>query len=535
MVGDSPVSMPPVDPAPPPEGGGRPRPAAIGIDFGTSKCCVAAVRDGRVDVLENELRQRTTPSCVAFNSQQRLVGSDALDQAVVNCTNTVHAVKSFLGRTYDEVKDMSSLCRIQQTYSDNKFEYAVQYKNHDQRLRPDQVAAMLLGKMKDIAESSLGCPVDRAVISVPASFGNAQRLAVKYAAKVAGLEVLELINETTAAGVAFADNRTVKTPAVIAVVDFGAGKLDVSIMEVRDGSVNVIATNGNPNLGGRDLDEALAAHCETLIQEKYNYTVKDKKQLERLRIACEKSKKTLALLPEARLSLDGIFGSTDANLTIKRKEFNSLISRDIRREITLSFDRLISQKSLTKDVISKVVLVGGSTRVPLVRAILEEYFGPGKLDQTVNQDEAVALGAALRAAALDGRGAAVGGIAVRDVSFYDIVCTDELIHEWVSEENRFLKDIERETKRVDAEVNLDSLCIEIGNMMSDAEHLFPVGLEAREKFKSFEAELQKIAEWNESSESASIEAISAKMDELAVIRVQLVEMIQEQRTRSPGE
>ncbi|KAA0200338.1 hypothetical protein HAZT_HAZT008916 [Hyalella azteca] len=198
--------------APPPEGGGRPRPAAIGIDFGTSKCCVAAVHDGRVDVLENELGQRTTPSCVAFNSQQRLVGSDALDQAVVNCANTVHAVKSFLGRTYNEVKDMSSLCRIQQTYIDSKFEYVVQYKNQIRWLRPEQVAAMLLGKMKDIAESSLGCPVDRAVISVPASFGNAQRLAVKYAAQVAGLEVLELINETTAAGVAFADNRTVKTP-----------------------------------------------------------------------------------------------------------------------------------------------------------------------------------------------------------------------------------------------------------------------------------------------------------------------------------
>ncbi|KAA0195555.1 hypothetical protein HAZT_HAZT011295 [Hyalella azteca] len=118
--------MPPVDPAPPPEGGGRPRSAAIGIDFGTSKCCVAAVRDGRVDVLENELGQRTTPSCVAFNSQQRLVGSDALDQAVVNCANTVHAVKSFLGRTYEEVKDMSSLCRIQPTSYDGRFENAVQ-------------------------------------------------------------------------------------------------------------------------------------------------------------------------------------------------------------------------------------------------------------------------------------------------------------------------------------------------------------------------------------------------------------------------
>ncbi|KAA0195548.1 hypothetical protein HAZT_HAZT006168 [Hyalella azteca] len=180
-------------------GGGRPRPAAIGIDFGTSKCCVAAVRDGRVDVLENELEQRTTPSFVAFNSQQRLVGSDALDQPVVNCANTVYAVKSFLERTYDEVKDCYFPCHIQPILKGHRIEYVAHYKNRDQRLRPEQVAAMLLGKMKDIAESSLGCPVDRAVISVPASFGNAQRLAVKYAAQVAGLEILELINETTAA------------------------------------------------------------------------------------------------------------------------------------------------------------------------------------------------------------------------------------------------------------------------------------------------------------------------------------------------
>ncbi|XP_018017206.1 ribosome-associated molecular chaperone SSB1-like [Hyalella azteca] len=280
-----------VSPAVLPERGGRPSPFAIGIDFGTSKCCVAVVRDGRVDVLENELGQRTTPSCVAFNSQQRLVGSDALSQAVVNCDNTVHGVKKFLGRTYDEVKDLSSLCRINPTEPSDIFENFIHYKNTDLRLRPEQVAAMLLGKMKDIAESSLGCPVDRAVISVPASFGNAQRLAIKNAAQVAGLEVLELINETTAAGVAFVENRTVQTPEVIAVVDFGAGKLDVSIMEIL----------------------------------------------------------------------------------------------------------------LTKDEISKVVLVGGSTRVPLVRAVLEGYFGPGKLDQTLNKDEAVARGAALRAATLSGQ------------------------------------------------------------------------------------------------------------------------------------
>ncbi|XP_047737999.1 putative heat shock 70 kDa protein 7 [Hyalella azteca] len=265
--------MPPVDPAPPPEEGGRPRPAAIGIDFVTSKCCVAAVRDGRVDVLENELGQRTTSSCVAFNSQQRLVGSDALDQAVVNCANTMHAVKSFLGRTYDEVKDCHSPCHIQPILKGHRFKYVFQYKNRDQRLRPEQVAAILLGKMKDIAESSLGCPVDRAVISVPASFGNAQRLAVKYAAQVAGIEVLQLINETTAAGVAFADYRTVKTPAVIAVVDFGAGKLDVSIMEVRDGTVQVMAAAGNPQLGGYNIDHSLVDHCLALIQEKHNYRV----------------------------------------------------------------------------------------------------------------------------------------------------------------------------------------------------------------------------------------------------------------------
>ncbi|KAA0199540.1 hypothetical protein HAZT_HAZT011221 [Hyalella azteca] len=416
-AGDSPVSMPPVDPAPPPEGGGRPRPAAIGIDFGTSKCCVAAVRDGRVDVLENELGQRTTPSCVAFNSQQRLVGSDALDQAVVNCANTVHSVKSFLGRTYDEVKDCYSPCHIRPTHRGHRFEYVVHYKNHDQRLRPEQVAAMLLGRMKDIAESSLGCSVDRAVISVPASFGNAQRLAVKYAAQVAGLEVLELINETTAAGVAFADNRTVKTPAVIAVVDFGAGKLDVSIMEVRDGSVRVVVAAGNTNLGGCNLDDALVGHCVGVIHGRHNYRVKEKKQLERLRIACEKAKKTLTLLPEAQFILENLFCNVDVSLTVKRKDLDLLIKSDIRREVSSLFDHLLRQVSLAKDVISKVVLVGGATRMPLVRAVLEEYFGPGKLDQTVNQDEAVAQGAALRAATLSGQESGTS-IGVQDVTAF---------------------------------------------------------------------------------------------------------------------
>ncbi|KAF2349377.1 Heat shock protein 70 family [Trinorchestia longiramus] len=594
---------------------GHPQPAVIGIDFGSSKCCVAAVRDGRVLVLENEFGQRTTPSCVAFNSQQRLVGGAALDQAVLNCTNTVHAVKRTLGRTYEQVKGLLSECEIRKNYSyPYNIRYRVNYRKKQLQLSPEQITAMLLTKMKGIAESSLGCPVDRAVISVPASYGNAQRVALKTAAKVAGLQVLQLINETTAAGIAFGDNRTVKTPVRIAVVDFGAAKLDISIMEVEGNCVRVIAAAGSPYLGGCSVDEALVNHCVGVINQKYERKVFiSQKGYVKLRLACEKVKKTLSLLPEAPLCIESLFEDQDVKISVSRKDLNMLIEEEIRKEILEIFESILQEKKIPKEAIDRVVLVGGSTRIPVVKSILEEYFGAHKLDQTVNQDEAVAQGAALRAAALSGPGK---GIEVLDVSSFhvcyregfkgednvffskfsllpcvdfqtltrtrktemfffermrsvsgrslDIILgslilewstylrfsnlstavklqldedgifsfsavpqnsttqvkiepsefhpTSDHIIDWVKQEKNFRSDTAAELKRVDVEVELESLCFELESVLSYkdlVEHSSPLELEPYEKA------ISKIKDWiSKNIESAPLEEISQKMEKL---------------------
>ncbi|KAF2349379.1 Heat shock protein 70 family, partial [Trinorchestia longiramus] len=198
---------------------------------------------------------------------------------------------------------------------------------------------------------------------------------------------------TTAAGIVFGDNRNVKTPVRIAVVDFGAAKLDISIMEVEGNCVRVIAAAGNPNFGGRDVDEVWLQHCAALIQQQYKISPNscDKAKI-RLRLACEKVKKTLSLLPEARLLIESLADDTDVHIPVYRKDLNRLVKSKIHKEIVETFNGILQEKKISKEAIDRVVLVGGSTRIPVVKSILEEYFGAHKLDQTVNQDEAVAQG-----------------------------------------------------------------------------------------------------------------------------------------------
>ncbi|KAF2349673.1 Heat shock protein 70 family [Trinorchestia longiramus] len=387
---------------------GRPQPAVIGIDFGSSKCCVAAVRDGRVLVLENEFGQRTTPSCVAFNSQQRLVGGAALDQAIVNCTNTVHAVKRTLGRTYEELQacfsdDESASTSFERIFSfpqgcasvDGRAGINVHYRDDKMVLFPEEIAAALLSKMKSIAETKLGCPVEGAAVSVPAYFNNQQRKAMKIAAEIAGLGKVSLINEPTAAATDYASISNFNKNETIFVVDFGAGKLDVSLVSLSRGVVHLKSTSGDLNIGGYDLDMLLLEMSVKYFMNLHHEDLwQDQKALARLRAACQKAKHNLSSLREVRIEVEDVLPGRDFKMAVTRQKFQDLylskLEREIRRHITLC----CVGADVHMDSVDKILIVGGSTRLPGVQNVLKTIFGKN-LTKTVNLDETVAAGAAL--------------------------------------------------------------------------------------------------------------------------------------------
>ncbi|KAF2357706.1 Heat shock protein 70 family [Trinorchestia longiramus] len=409
----------------------QPQPAVIGIDFGSSKCCVAAVHDGRVLVFENEFGQRTTPSCVAFNSQQRLVGGAALDQAVLNWTNTVHAVKRTLGRTCEELQachsdDESASTSVERILSfpqgctsvDGRAGINVHYRDDKMVLFPEEIATASISKMKSIAETKLGCPVEGAVISVPTCFNNAQRKAITIAAETTGLKDVALINETTAAVLAYASNSNFCVEETVLVVDFGAGKLDVALCCLGKGSVEVKATSGDPGLGGYDLDMRLLLHVVDEFQKTSQIDLRNNiKALLKLLKACEHVKKTLFLLPEATLNVDNLVEEMDFNMKITTNTFTQLV-RDVHDHILKHIRRCCSLHELQLDDVDKVLCVGGSSRLVGFEKFLSRYF-KGKITKTVYAEECVAIGAALKAAILSGF-EEIPSVSMKEITSYGI-------------------------------------------------------------------------------------------------------------------
>jgi len=383
----------------------------IGIDLGTTNSVVAVMEGGEPVVIANQEGGRTTPSVVAFTkSGERLVGQVAKRQAVTNAENTVYSIKRFMGRRYEEVNEEMKMVPYKVTRSANG---DARVEANGKEYSPPEVSAMILQKLKSAAEDYLGQKIDKAVITVPAYFNDAQRQATKDAGRIAGLEVLRIINEPTAAALAYGLDK--KKDETIAVYDFGGGTFDISILEVGEGVVEVKATNGDTHLGGDNLDQRIIDWIIDEFRKDQGIDLsKDKMALQRLKEAAEKAKMELSSVQETEITLPFITadatGPKHLNLKLTRAKFESLVDDILQRSIG-PCKQALSDAGVKPSDIDEVVLVGGSTRIPKVQQIVRELFGK-EPHKGVNPDEVVAVGAAVQAGVLGGE--------VKDVLLLDV-------------------------------------------------------------------------------------------------------------------
>jgi molecular chaperone DnaK len=376
----------------------------IGIDLGTTNSVVAVMEGGEPTVITNPEGSRLTPSVVAFTkSGERLVGQVAKRQAVTNPENTIFSIKRFMGRRYDEVSEEMKMVPYRVARDGDRVVVTVDPAGKEERYAPPQISAMVLQKLKQAAEEYLGQPVTRAVITVPAYFNDAQRQATKEAGQIAGLEVMRIVNEPTAAALAYGLDK--KKEETIAVYDFGGGTFDISILEVGEGVVEVKATNGDTHLGGDNLDQRIIDWIASEFKREQGIDLsKDRMALQRLKEAAEKAKMELSTVMETDISLPFITadqsGPKHLSMKLTRAKFESLVEDLLQKTIGPSRQALSDAGITAKDV-DEVVLVGGSTRIPRVQQIVRELFGK-EPHKGVNPDEVVAIGAAVQAGVLAG-------------------------------------------------------------------------------------------------------------------------------------
>ncbi len=377
---------------------------AIGIDLGTTYSCVGVWQNDRVEIIANDQGNRTTPSFVAFTETERLIGDAAKAQSGSNPANTVFDAKRLIGRRFSDASVQSDMKHF--TYNvtgatDGRPLINVNTKDGDKTFNAEEISSMVLVKMKEIAESYIGKPVKKAVVTVPAYFNDAQRQATKDAGAIAGLEILRIINEPTAAAIAYGLEKSSGERNVL-IFDLGGGTFDVSLLTLDDGIFEVKATAGDTHLGGEDFDTRLVNHCLDDIKRRLKKDIKDNKRaMRRLRTSCERAKRTLSSSSTAQIEIDSLVDGLDFNISITRAKFEALCS-DLFRKTMEPVEKVIRDSKVSKSAIHEVVLVGGSTRVPKVQELLSEYFNGKEPCKNINPDEAVAYGAAVQAAILSG-------------------------------------------------------------------------------------------------------------------------------------
>ena len=394
--------------------------SAIGIDLGTTYSCVGVFLHGRVEIVANDLGNRTTPSYVAFTDSQRLVGEAAKQQAARNPLGTIFDAKRLIGRQYhDETVQQD---RKNWPFSVENRRGTLQVKvpvNGDSRyFTPEEISSMVLRKMKETAESFLGQKVRDAVITVPAYFTDSQRQATRDSGLIAGLNVLRIMNEPTAAALAYGlDKKVSGQDKNILIFDLGGGTFDVSVLSVADGSFfEVKATAGNTHLGGEDIDSRMVDYFVNEIKRKHKTDLrKNSRALRRLRIACESAKRSLSSITEAVVEIDALFDGKDFRSKISRARFEDLCL-DLLQSCIKPVKRALRDAKLRYEDIDDIVLVGGSTRIPRVQRILQDLFKGKELNISINPDEAVAYGAAVQAAVLSGDKTKV----IQDVLLIDV-------------------------------------------------------------------------------------------------------------------
>jgi len=380
---------------------------AVGIDLGTTYSCVGYWKDERVEIIANDQGNRTTPSYVAFNDQERLIGDAAKSQAAMNPYNTVFDAKRLIGRKYADpaVQADAKLWPFKiRDQGTGKPVIDVDYKGKTKSFQPEEISSMVLTKMKETAEAYLGDKVPNAVITVPAYFNDAQRQATKDAGSIAGLNVLRIINEPTAAAIAYGlDKVTDQGERNVLIFDLGGGTFDVSLLSIEDGIFEVKATAGDTHLGGEDFDNRMVNHFITEFKRKNRGADPsgNARALRRLRTACERAKRTLSSSHQATIEIDSLFEGVDFFTSISRARFEEL-NMDLFRKCMEPVEKVLRDAKIAKNRVHDVVLVGGSTRIPKVQSMLSEFFNGKELSKALNPDEAVAYGAAVQAAILSG-------------------------------------------------------------------------------------------------------------------------------------
>ena len=375
---------------------------AIGIDLGTTYSCVGWWKDNRCEIIANDQGNRTTPSYVSF-TDERIIGDGAKSQSAMNPENTIFETKRLIGRNFDDASVQRDLKNFPFAVvaKDGKPYIQATYKSELKTFSPEEISSMILTKMKEVAEAYIGETVSDAVVTVPAYFNDSQRQATKDAGVIAGLNVLRIINEPTAAAIAYGLDRK-NTEQTILVFDLGGGTFDVSLLVIDDGIFEVKATAGNTHLGGSDFDNILMKYFMDEFKRKSKIDISENKRaLRRLKTACERAKKTLSSSSTASLELESLAEGVDFFTSITRARFESLCM-NLFNECLTPVTRVLQDAGVSKSQVNDIVLVGGSTRIPKVQELLRNFFGGKELSKGINPDEAVAYGAAVQAAILSG-------------------------------------------------------------------------------------------------------------------------------------
>merc|ERR1711865_712480 len=391
----------------------------IGIDLGTTYSCVGVYKNGRVEIIPNDQGNRITPSYVAFDGDERFIGDSAKNQAALNPTNTVFDIKRLIGRRFtdDTVQKDMKLLPFDIVDKETKPYVSVDVKGEMKSFSPEEISAMILGKMREIAESFLGKSIANAVVTVPAYFNDAQRQATKDAGTISSLNVLRIITEPTAAAIAYGLDKKSSGERNVLIYDMGGGTFDVSILTIEDGIFEVKATAGDTHLGGEDFDNRIVDFCMQDFKRKNRGKdlTGNNRALRRLRTQCERAKRTLSACTQATIEIDSLFDGIDYSCSLSRARFEELCM-DYFRNSMGPVEKCLRDSGIDKKNVHEVVLVGGSTRIPKVQAMIQEFFNGKEPNRSINPDEAVAFGAAVQAAILTGEGSSQ----VQDLLLLDV-------------------------------------------------------------------------------------------------------------------
>ena len=379
----------------------------VGIDLGTTYSCVGIWQNDRVEIIANDQGNRTTPSYVAFTDSERLIGDAAKNQVAMNPFNTVFDAKRLIGRKFTDQVVQSDMkhwpFKVVQKDGDKPY-IEVEYLGERKTFSPEEISSMVLQKMKSIAEAYLGQSVDSAVITVPAYFNDSQRQATKDAGTIAGLSVKRIINEPTAAAIAYGLDKKGSGEKNILIFDLGGGTFDVSLLTIEDGIFEVKATAGDTHLGGEDFDSRMVNHFVQEFKKKNKGLdlSSNPRALRRLRTACERAKRTLSAQASAAIEIDALYEGIDFYTSITRALFENL-NQDLFRGCLDPVEKVLRDSKIDKRSVHEVVLVGGSTRIPKIQQLLKDFFNGKEPSKSINPDEAVAYGAAVQAAILEGK------------------------------------------------------------------------------------------------------------------------------------